>query len=154
MSLQWAIYSFMPDSIVLSHDPTSQGLQSGLSLSSNIQLQIAAELALKGLKQKDTSVDGYDHTKNQPCLFRSLSDVNQEKISMRFQNCIMKDPNTQHTNPNMGSFLKSHPDDFIQWRHLHIDIDDLASAQIAIHYIICPLPGAIYSDKAEYHQLL
>ena len=146
MALQWAIYSFMPESTASRHDPSNLALQLGLSLSSNILLPLAAELGLKGLKQKESLVSCYERTHDLLCLFRSLSDANQEKLAMRFQKYIVDDPKTQHSDPNLESFFENHRDDFVQWRYLDDNVDNLSSVRIEFHYVICAILDEVYSD--------
>ncbi len=146
MALQWAVYSFMPESIALRNDPSNEALQLGLILSSNILLALSAELALKGLKQKETSVHGYEHTHDLLFLFRSLSDANQGKLAMRFQKYIDEDPKTQNADTSLESFLEKHRDDFVQWRYLDGNVDGLSSAPIEFHYVICAILDEVYSD--------
>ncbi len=149
LALQWAIYSFMPESKVSILSGNNQALELGLTLSSNILLPLAAELALKGLKQKDSSAYGYKRTHDLLCLFESLSDATQEKLSMRFQRYMEDDVKMKHRDSRMESFLEKHRDDFVQWRYLEDDLDNLASARTEFHYIICAILDEIYADGAE-----
>lgn len=154
MALQWAIYSFMPESKVPIPKASNLALELGLELSSNILLPLAAELGLKGLKQKETSAQSYKRTHDLLCLFRSLSRQTQEKLSVRFQIYMDDDVKMQHRDSSIESFLKNHRDDFAQWRYLDGNSDSLASARIEFHYIICAILDEIYSDDAEDNQSL
>ena len=148
MALQWAIYSFMPESKALSSKANNLALELGFHLSSNILLPLAAELGLKGLKQKETSVHCYKRTHDLLCLFWSLSDVTQGKLSIRFQTYMDDDEKMHHKESSMESFLKKHRLDFVEWRYLDGDLDKLASSRIEFHYIICAILDEIYSDEA------
>ena len=148
MAIQWAIYSFMPESKALGPKPKNLALELGLELSSNILLPLAAELGLKGLKQKETSVHCYKLTHDLLCLFRSLSDETQEKLSIRFQKYMGDDESMQRKESDMESFLERHRQDFVEWRYLDGDLDHLASARIEFHYIVCAILDEIYSDEA------
>lgn len=147
MALQWAIYSVMPESKPLSLRKNNPALELGLILASNILLPLAVELGLKGLKQKETSVHCYELTHDLLRLFRSLSDANQEKLTVRFQKYIARDPKTQNTDPSLESFLKNHRDDFVQWRYLDGDVDNMSSVRIEFHYAICAILDEVYSDN-------
>ncbi len=49
----------------------------------------------------------------------------------------------------MESFLEKHRDDFVQWRYLDGDLENLASARTEFHYIINAIPDEIYANGAE-----
>ena len=148
MALQCAIHSFIPESTKLNRRTDNLALELGFTLSSNILLPLAAELGLKGLQQKETSVHGYKRTHDLLCLFYSLHHATQEKLSIRFQKYIEEDPKTQHTNPSMESFLENHRDDFVQGRYLDGDVDNLSSARIGFHYIVCAILDEVYSNDS------
>ena len=129
MALQVAIFSFMPESEAKRPEVDKLALELGLSLSSNILLPLAVELGLKGLKQKETSVDCYKHTHDLLSLFQSLSDETQDCLSARFQKCMDHDVRMQPKESDMKSFLERHRQDFVKWRYLDCDLDHLVSAR-------------------------
>ena len=147
MALQWAIHSFMPESRALGTEPSNAALSLGLEVASNILLPLTAELALKGLKQKEASLDSYERTHDLLCLFRSLSDDTQNQLAMQFRKYMEDDPRTRDRNANLEDFLEKHRDDFVQWRYLEGDVDSLEPARIEFHYVICAALDLVYSGE-------
>ncbi|MYB39950.1 hypothetical protein F4X86_01475 [Candidatus Saccharibacteria bacterium] len=150
MALQWAIHSFMPGPIALTRDPNNQALQLGLGLSSDILLPLAAELGLKGLKQKETSIRDYERTHDLLRLFKSLSDGAQESLSARFRGHMSGDIKMRDRNRCLEKFLGEHRNDFTEWRYLDGNLGELHSARLEFHYAICAILDEVYSaDELE-----
>lgn len=147
MALQWAVYSFMPESRMPGEKPNTPALELGLEVASNILLPLTAELAFKGLKQKEASAISYERTHDLLRLFRSLSDGTQSRLSELFRNYVDDDPKMRNRNASLEVFLENHKDDFVQWRYLEGDLESLASARIEFHYVVCAALDLIYAPE-------
>ena len=146
MALQRAIYRFMPEpervNIPLGGN---MALQLGLTLSSNILLPLAAELALKGLLQKHKGLREYEHTHDLLKLYQSLPSEVQSRLTGRFRQ-LLEGPLVYTNSATLEEFLAKHRCDFERWRYLDDDVEDLVAEPLGFHLAICAILDQVYSD--------
>ena len=119
----------------------------GVHLSIDILLPLAAELALKGLKQKETTPDGFIQTHNLPVLFEDVSQSAQIRIDRKFRWYLSHDDETKDKTLDLWQFLKEHKDDFVGWRYLEEDkVESLAPTYEEFQYAICAILDEVYES--------
>ena len=144
MALQWAIFSFTPESGLLESKSTAHYL--GMEIASNILLPLTTELALKGLKQGEIPDCEVLRTHDLLRLFRSLSPETRASLSTRFMEYVSDDSNIWPKPASLLAFLEEHRNDFVEWRYLEGELHGLNSAKSAFHYCICAVLDEVYSD--------
>ena len=112
----------------------------GLQLSINILLPLSAELALKGLKQKETTSDSFTKTHDLARLFQEVSPDAQNRVNERFQRYMTQDGETKDKAFDLWDFLEAHRHDFEDWRYLeNAKAGSLIPAYEEFQYAICAI---------------
>ena len=120
-------------------------LNLGIQLSTNILLPLAAELALKGLKQKETTPDGFTKTHDLMELFQDVSPDSQSRADKRFRRYMSQDDETKDKTLDLWQFLEVHRGDFVEWRYLEGDKEcPLIPAYKEFQYAICAILDEVY----------
>ena len=120
-------------------------LNLGIQLSTNILLPLTAELALKGLKQKETTPDGFSKTHDLVELFQDVSPDGQSRADKRFRRYMSQDDETNDKTLDLWQFLEVHRVDFVEWRYLEGDKEGpLIPAYKEFQYAICAILDEVY----------
>jgi len=142
MAIQHAIH------LMRGEKPTTQVLDLGIQISSNILLPLTTELALKGLKQKETTPDSFIKTHDLVKLFRDVSSGAQSRADKRFRRYMSQDDETKDKNVDLWHFFESHRNDFVEWRYLE-DTEEgpLVPAYKEFQYAICSILDEVYEGE-------
>lgn len=128
-------------------NPTTQALALGIQVSSSILLPLTAELALKGLKQKETTPDGFIKTHDLAKLFQDVSLEAQERVDKRFRMYLSQDDETKGQNIILWQFFEEHKNDFVGWRYLEDkEVELLTLAYKEFQYAISSILDEVYED--------
>ena len=142
MAIQHAIH------LMRGEKPTTQALDLGVQISNNILLPFTAELALKGLKQKETTPDGFVKTHDLVKLFRDVSSGSQSSTDKRFRRYMSQDDETTDKNVDLWQFFEKHSNDFVEWRYLEdTEEGSLVPAYKEFQYAICSILDEVYEGE-------
>ena len=120
-------------------------LNLGIQLSINTLLPLTAELALKGLKQKETTPDGFTKTHDLVRLFQEVSLDAQNRVNESFQRYMSQDDETKDETFDLWHFLEVHRNDFEDWRYLEdTKVGSLIPASKEFQYAICAILDEVY----------
>ena len=126
---------------------TTQVLNLGIQVSKNILLPLTAELALKGLKQKETTCDDFVRTHDLVELFQDVSSDAQDRVDRRFRCYMSQDDETKNNNVNLRQFFEQHRNDFVGWRYL--EDKPLSPAFKEFQYAICAILDEVYGKPED-----
>ena len=131
-------------------------LNLGIQISINILLPLTAELALKGLKQKETTPDGFTKIHDLVKLFQDVSPDAQRRVNERFERYLSQDDETKNTNLDIWRFFEDHRKDFEEWRYLDDDdkVGSLIPAYKEFHYTICAILDEVYEGDGVVQRSL
>ncbi len=121
---------------------TDLALYLGVHISKNILLSLAAELALKGLKQKETTCGNFIRTHDLVKLFQDVPSEAQGRVDKRFKWYMSQDDETKNNNSTLWQFFRDHKDDFVGWRYLEDEPPDPAYKEF--QYAICAILDEVY----------
>jgi len=128
--------------------PTTLALDLGIQISNNILLPFAAELALKGLRQQETTPDGFIKTHDLAKLFRDVSLGAQSRSDKRFRQYMSQDDETKYKNVDLWLFFEKHRNDFVEWRYLEdTEEGSLVPVYKEFQYAICSILDEVYEGQ-------
>ena len=139
MALQHAVH------LMRRQNPNTEALMLGIQLSINILLPLTTELAIKGLKQKETTPDGFIKEHDLLTLFQDVSRDAQSRVHKRFQRYVSQDDETRGKECDIWQFLEEHRDDFVDWRYLEKP-ESLIPAYKEFQFAICAILDEVYQD--------
>ena len=149
MALQHAVH------LMRGERPNTLVLNLGIQLSINILLPLTAELALKGLKQKETTTDGLTKTHDLMDLFQHVSSDAQSRVNESFQRYLSQDDETNDKKLDIWQFLEEHRDDFVEWRYLEDDkVASLIPAYKEFQYAISAILDEVYEGDGVVQRSL
>ena len=149
MALQHAVH------LMREERPNTLVLDLGIQLSTNILLPLMTELALKGLKQKETTSDGFTKKHDLLKLFQDVSSDAQSRVNERYQRYLSEDDETKDKNHDIRRFLEDHKDDFVEWRYLEDDkVGSLLPAYKEFQYAICAILDEVYEGDGVVQRSL
>ena len=149
MALQHAVH------LMRGERPNTQVLNLGIQLSINILLPLTAELALKGLKQKETTPDGFTKTHDLVKLFQHVSSDAQSRVNESFQRYLSQDDETKDKKLDIWQFPEERRDDFVEWRYLEDDkVGSLIPAYKEFQYAICAILDEVYEGDGVVQRSL
>ena len=139
MAIQHAVYSMRRA------EYGTEVLNLGIQLSINILLPLTAELALKGLKQKETTRDSFAKTHDLVRLFQEVSLDAQNRVNESFRRYMSQDDETKDKTFDLCQFLEAHRNDFEDWRYLEdAKVGSLIPAYKEFQYAICAILDEVY----------
>ena len=142
MAIQHAVYSMRRV------EYGTEVLNLGIQLSINILLPLSAELALKGLKQKETTPDSFTKTHDLVRLFQEVSPDTQNRVNEGFRRYMSQDGETKGKTTDLWQFLEAHRNDFEDWRYLeNAKVGALIPAYKEFQYAICAILDELYEDN-------
>lgn len=143
MAIQQAVHSMRREE----HGTEVQNL--GIQLSINILLPLSAELALKGLKQKETTSASFTKTHDLVRLFQEVSPNAQNRVNEGFRRYMSQDGETKHKTTDLWQFLEAHRHDFEDWRYLeNAKAGSIIPAYKEFQYAICAILDEVYESNA------
>ena len=150
MAIQHAVYSMRRE------EYGTEILNLGIQLSINILLPLSAELALKGLKQKETTPDCFTKTHDLVRLFREVSLDAQNRVNDGFRRYMSQEDETQDKTFDLWQFLEAHRNDFGDWRYLEdAKVGSLIPAFKEFQYAICAILDEVYEgDRVVERNLI
>ena len=120
----------------------------GIQLSINVLLPLSAELALKGLKQKETTPNSFTKTHDLVRLFQDVSPDAQNRVNEGFRNYMSQDDETKDKTTEFWQFLETHRHDFENWRYLeNAKVGSLIPAYKEFQYAICAILDEVYEGN-------
>lgn len=128
-------------------ESSDQVLNLGIQISNNILLPLVAELALKGLKQKETTSDKFKKTHDLLKLFQDVSSEAQGRVDKRFRWYMSQDNDVKNNKVDLWQFFEKHKNDFVGWRYL--EDKHLEPAYKEFQYAICAILDEVYGEAEE-----